>query len=596
MSFVFASKDGRGDITDSTGNVVSFSSAEQAAQWAEANGVSPDLFDIEEVGPSTPADTEKPVDAALPISSPDRSVIVGAAKESMPKLSGLGGAVYDAAKGIPRLAMETINPNITAYQDTSANANGIGFVADPEYWKAAGRDVVRALPFITAPIGGETVAAMTPAMRAIYSAGRGAAESGIYANAENALGGQQSNPIDAMVLGGALGGGMQAAGDVAATAMPALYRSAVDVMARRGGVSPGALEAYSTPEGRRAVAKAFGSEKEIANDMLRAAGPDFMERMPEAGQLNALFDQIPGEVPLSFLAKDFEYNPTIKSGGGGMSTTEKLASQEIASKKEMFTVPGTEDYRTVTPAQLNDLRKRLGEDLDRSWNALQDGIPPAAERVGQQVYRSIRSRLLEEAERTGNLETAKQLLADQARTLGARDQFINAWAGGAKTSQKADQNIRSSIAGVLNNPSIQKLVQMEKLVQFDRQMGTDFADRVINASNARQMASNTAIPGNFAASISPKTTTGLGGTNPIFAAMNIASGASPAVGARYAGNLRSAADMSQVARRGVPAAAAMPMLRAEVLGVGGSQQIPVQEVTKQWQSVEQMDQERKRKK
>ncbi len=50
MSFVFASKDGSGDITDSTGNVVSFSSAEQAAQWAEANGVSPDLFDIEEVG------------------------------------------------------------------------------------------------------------------------------------------------------------------------------------------------------------------------------------------------------------------------------------------------------------------------------------------------------------------------------------------------------------------------------------------------------------------------------------------------------------------------------------------------------------------
>lgn len=617
MSFVFASKDGSGDIADSNGNVFSFKSVDEALSWAQKNGVSPDAFDIEDIGSDSVTAPKDSVQNKTPVSSPENSAIVASARESMPDLSSIGGSIVSAAKGLPRLAMETVNPNITAYQDTSANANGIGFIADPEYWKAAGRDVIRALPFITAPIGGETVAAMTPAMRALYSAGRGAAESGLYANAENALGGTQSSPVDAMILGGALGGGMQAAGDVAASAMPALYRSALDVMARRGGVSPGALEAYSTPEGRRAVAQAFGSEKGIAKDMLRAAGPDFMGRMPEAKQLNKLYDEMPGEIPLGFLSKDFQYNPSAASGGGGLFAGEKAAAHEINAMQEPFLKQGSsasdiysrqvgennapfygpvDPYRTANPAQLNSLRKRLGADLDKSWNALQAGLPPDAEKTGQQVYRSIRTRLLDEAEKNGNLETAKQLLADQAKMLGARDEFIASWAGGAKTGQKAALNIQSTIGGVLNNPSIRKLDQMEKLVQFDREMGTDFADRVINASNARQMSSNTATPGNFAASMSPKTATGLGGTNPIFAAMNIASGASPAVGARYAGNLRSAADMSQVAKRGVPASAGMPILRAEILGVGGSQQIPVQEVTKQWSSIEEMDKDRKRKK
>lgn len=95
MSFVFASKDGSGDITDSSGSVVSFSSAEQAAQWAEANGVSPDLFDIEEVGSSSPADTAKSVDAALPVinqndyamSSPISYVARDLAKAAFPRTS-----------------------------------------------------------------------------------------------------------------------------------------------------------------------------------------------------------------------------------------------------------------------------------------------------------------------------------------------------------------------------------------------------------------------------------------------------------------------------------------------------------------------------
>ena len=50
MSFVFASKDGSGDIADSNGNVFSFKSVDEALSWAQKNGVSPDVFDIEDIG------------------------------------------------------------------------------------------------------------------------------------------------------------------------------------------------------------------------------------------------------------------------------------------------------------------------------------------------------------------------------------------------------------------------------------------------------------------------------------------------------------------------------------------------------------------
>lgn len=591
--------------TDKNGDSVEVDQA-TARELVRIGKKRPEDFEVEDVPDAVPQEPK-----AQEVSSAEKSVVVESAKSAAPIAAERAKGALEASTSVPRLVMEFVNPNITAWQDTSQNAKGLRFLIDPEYWKAAGRDVVRMAPYITAPIGGEAAAAMSPSLRALYSSLRGAAESGLYANAENALGGKQQNPIDAMAIGAALGGGMQAAGDVAASSLPKLYRSSLDVMARRGGVSPEALEAYSTQEGRAAVAKAFGSEKEIANDMLRASGPGFMDYMPEAQQLNKLFEELPGDVNLGFLANDFSYNPTASSGGGGMFQGEKAAYQEIASMQEPFMRNGMtlrniymddaekigpqNPFRAVTPSQLNNLRKRLGADLDKSWNALQAGLPPDAEKTGQQVYHAIREKLLDVAEQNGSLETAKQLLADQARMLGARDEFLSAWVGGAKTSQKANQNIRSNIAGVLNNPSIRKLDQMEKLVQFDRAMGTDFAGRVIDASNARQIASNTARLGDFYASMSPKTTTGLGGTNPIFAAMNIASGASPAVGARYAGNLKSIADMAQVAKIGAPASALTPTVQAQILGATGSQPIAVQEVTKQWSSIDEMDKARKKK-
>lgn len=49
MAFVFSAKDGSGDITDDGGKIVQFKTAEDAASWAEQNGVDPDVFDIDEV-------------------------------------------------------------------------------------------------------------------------------------------------------------------------------------------------------------------------------------------------------------------------------------------------------------------------------------------------------------------------------------------------------------------------------------------------------------------------------------------------------------------------------------------------------------------
>lgn len=489
------------------------------------------------------ADTTKP--AAKTESKPEQksvssSRVVSAALSALP-------AMEQAIKSIPSqnpiagIAGEFASPNITEYQNKSGKGDSFSQFVDPEYWKAAGKDVLRALPLLTAPFGGEAIAAMSVPMRVGASAGLGAAESGMYAVGENALNGEeQANPIDAMALGGILGGGLQGVGEAALKATPAARRVALDVMARRSNVSPEAIEAYSTKSGRQRLSNAFGSEYRLQNEMLDASGPSFMELMPESSRFNELVGEMKTPTNLGVFSKDLRYNPALKTGGVEMLTDEKAAAREISNLRALLlNEPGSAatPFRNATPSQLNDLRKRYGQEMDKSWQALEAGIPPAAEKAGKSIYRSIRGRLLEIAETEG-MDEAKKLLADQARKMGARDEFINAWAGGSTNKQKAALKVRETIANVTNNPSIRKLDQMEKLRAFDDALGTDFARQVEDASYARQMAGKTATPGNYFPSFTSKHQTGAAGGSPFSVLANTVTGGSPATAAQATAAMR----------------------------------------------------------
>ena len=87
MSFVFASKDGSGDIADSNGNVFSFASVDEALSWAQKNGVSPDAFDIEDIGSDS---------MSAPTRTPEQIAQQGTTEYNMG--SGLSDVARDLAK------------------------------------------------------------------------------------------------------------------------------------------------------------------------------------------------------------------------------------------------------------------------------------------------------------------------------------------------------------------------------------------------------------------------------------------------------------------------------------------------------------------
>lgn len=61
--FVFAAKDGSGDITDEkTGKVIEFSSQDAAIEWAQKNKVDPEIFDIDEIVPSVEGSSIKAIE------------------------------------------------------------------------------------------------------------------------------------------------------------------------------------------------------------------------------------------------------------------------------------------------------------------------------------------------------------------------------------------------------------------------------------------------------------------------------------------------------------------------------------------------------
>lgn len=676
----------------------------------------------------------------------------------------------EMSRAWPQFVANTISPNVGEL----AEQQGDDFsLLSTDYLKAAGKDLLRAAPLATSAIGAP-VAGLGALGRAGYMGLRGALESSGFAGLENLLrpDNEQISTIDAAALGGALGGGMSGGADLVGAGLSKTIPRIREFMANRAGVSPEALQAYSTPEGRALIAGAFGQEDRIAKDLLDIASPKYMEYMPETQAFNELVGKMKGKTNLVKLSPYLRYNPLEKSGGEHLFEGEKQALKEITenyspilkrsvpkistietinnpikegysvasgtvgpqpkrgvrdalslkgyksvydwafneskagrpidynnlpeeiedylvnygheksalfndamkaglkdgdfgtygdrvalptfakrigkanesgvsynyrdqrpeqglsvmstfddnienemadksykmfnsgenrlfyglksqtqkgsdgeelllipddlgpfkssllspqsvAKKRMLEMQGPGiDYRTVTPTQLNELKKRLGAELDDSWNKLERGVHPSAVKVGKDLYRGMREELLAIAEREG-MDEAKNLLKAQAKKLGARDEFLKSWTGNTSDKQNAELRIRENIAGVMQKPSIRKIDKMEKLSELDRAIGTSFAPDVTSASYARELASESARPGRYSASIIPKLQTGKAGTGVLSAIGLPLIGGSPVTGAGYLANLNALENMAQgAAGAQLPVASAViPFLR-----------------------------------
>ena len=461
----------------------------------------------------------------------------------------------EMAAQIPAFLGETLSPNVSELQEQQGNDFSI---LSGDYLKAAGKDLFRVAPFMTAPIGGTLPATAGTAAKLAYPALRGAAESGMYAVGSNALGDNVSL-VDAMTLGGILGGGVDGGVARAGKAVGAVTPFARNAMAKMANVSPEALDAYSSAAGRANIAKAFGAEEGIAKDLTQLASPGFMEYMPETAAFNSLVGELRTPSNLGFVAKDLAYNPQIKRGGGALYEGQQRAKEEIAKnyRAPLLNKDGSA-YRVVSPAQLNEQRKQFGLELDNAWNAIERGVPTDAIRIGKTAYASMRNRLMDVAEKEGMSE-ARKLLAAQAKKLGAKDDFLHSWIGNRTDKRDAELAIRETIAGVMTNPSIRKISKMEDLHTLDNVLGTDFASSIADASYARQLASKGARPGSFSAAIFPKYETGAWKTGATLL------GGSPITGGRYLENLRALESMANATKGKTSAASSLawPMLRTE---------------------------------
>lgn len=474
----------------------------------------------------------------------------------------------EMSRAWPQFVANTISPNVGEL----AEQQGDDFsLLSTDYLKAAGKDLLRAAPLATSAIGAP-VAGLGALGRAGYMGLRGALESSGFAGLENLLRpeNEQISTVDAAALGGVLGGGLSGGADLVGAGLSKTIPRIREFMANRAGVSPEALQAYSTPEGRALIAGAFGQEDRIAKDLLDIASPKYMEYMPETQVFNELVWQMKGPSRLSQFEPLTQYNPTAKSGGEHLLSNEQRALGEIQSNyipllrsNNPAGAQGPEiDYRVVNPAQLNDLRKRLGRELDDAWNQIERGVPSEAVKVGKDLYRGMREELLAIAEREG-MDEAKNLLKAQAKKLEAREKFLESWTGNTTNKQKSELRIRKNIAGVMQKPSIDKIEKMEKLSELDRAIGTSFAPDVTSASYARELASESARPGRYSASIIPKLQTGKAGTGVLSAIGLPLIGGSPVTGAGYLANLNALENMAQgAAGAQLPVASAViPFLR-----------------------------------
>lgn len=474
------------------------------------------------------------------------------AKSVLPVLRSAG----EIAMQIPAFVGETISPNVTAL----AEQKGKDFsLLSPEYAKAAGRDVMRVLPFLTAPFGGELPATAGAAARAAYPVLRGAAESGMSAVGQDLLGGEYVNPADAMIVGGALGGAASHGATLAGKVIEKITPVARYAMAKLANVSPEALDAYSSAAGRANIAKAFGSEEQTVNDLTDMAGPSFMRYMPETEKFTESVAGLRMPTSLGWFAKDLRYNPAQSRGGGALYGGQQRATQEINEnyRAPLLNKEGTA-YRVVTPAQLNEQRKQFGQELDNAWNEIGKGIDKSAVDVGKRAYAAMRERLLDIAEKEGAGE-AKALLAEQAKKLRARDDFLNAWAGKQRDRRNVERAMSNKVVGIMQRPTPRMISDYKTLQNLDEAIGSDFAGAVADASYARQLAGKGARPGAFTASIFPKYETGA------FSPAASILGGSPITGGRYLENLRAAQSIADAAKTKGTAASALywPLLTSD---------------------------------
>lgn len=482
--------------------------------------------------PSKTDYAQKKESKIVPVISENASVV---SRNILPFFRNL----VDLASNVPGLIGETISPNITEL----AQSKGEDFsLASTEYAKAAGRDISRAIPFLTAPFGGELPAAAGSIARASYPVLRGSAEAGLSAVGQNLLGGDYVNPLDAMITGGALSGAASHGIGIAGKGIAKVTPIARDAMAKMANVSPEALDAYSSYAGRQNIAKAFGSEEQIVKDLTDMAGPSFMKYMPETEKFNEAIAGLKTPTSLGQFAKDLLYNPAQSRGGGALYEGQQRAAREISEnyRAPMLNREGTA-YRIVTPKQLNEQRKQFGQELDNAWNEIGKGIDKSAVDVGKRAYSAMRNRLIDIAEKEGAGE-AKALLAEQAKKLGARDDFLNAWVGKQRDRRNIERSMSNKVVGIMQRPTPRMISDFKVLQNLDKAIGTDFSGAVADASYARQLASKGARPGSFSASILPKYETGALKTfSPII-------GGSPVTGGRYLENIRAAQSISDAAK------------------------------------------------
>ena len=476
----------------------------------------------------------------------------------------------EMSRAWPQLVANTISPNVGEL----AEQQGDDFsLLSTDYLKAAGKDLLRAAPLATSAIGAPA-AGLGALGRAGYMGLRGALESSGFAGLENIMrpDEEQISTIDAAVLGGALGGGMSGGADLVGAGLSKTIPRIREFMANRAGVSPEALQAYSTPEGKATIAKAFGNEDFIAEDLKGVFSPQWLNNMDEIPAYNEAIGQLSTPTKLSKFDPFFRYNPTAKSGGGGTFGVEDRAAQGVQSYKGPFqetqiaiTPEGLKEvpaYRIVSPTELNDIRKRLGAETAQTWSQTVQGVPEQGVRAGKDLYRGLRREILDIAKKEGNDEVS-QLLSEQAKQLKARDRAAKLWTNNAIDADRATINLQTNIAGITNSPTKKKLYLMNRMQDMDEALGTSFSPDITNTAYARELASSGARPNNFKAAIIPKYQTGKAGTGVLSAIGLPLIGGSPVTGAGYLANFNALENMAQgAAGAQLPVASAViPFLR-----------------------------------